>query len=736
MKANRAFLVLFLLAGLAVGIAGGWILGGPPERTPQAALPLPEPENLHARQQQTEFANEPATKAAPLPDVAALMADVAAVRETGEIRGSVLLDNGSPLPGVRIRATPHLPPNREAATPEEELAVHAAQLALRRVRERTVQTDANGEYRLSGLDAEFYYSVTANLHGYEVKPAGRIGAAIEYHAVGHEVYFVAHTAMTVRLDVRLPDGRQPGRVQIGCSGAESRSGGTSYWYWTPAQPTRAFEPGEWTLTFRAGESSEYTCEPVNILLEQGVRFEPLTVRLHTSPGIVGTVTMPPGISRPRVTIELLREVNDEYGRVDIDRRAPYGGNPQSLNAWRGEARFEFLDLEPGSYRLILAMFDKPVETRDVVVTSTVEREDFTVPEPDIKDFVVVRVAGPDGPVTENVRFNLTERTSGTRSGATAHVLVRGDGEYWLPRPERKREGSEFSLSVRAGALGGKTQELDPETSGVIEVYFGAPAFITVEVLGFEQHPQREHLIQHVWKAGKEPPSRVFMDNLRMGREPVDQGKRRHGPLEPGDYEVGLLVRGNHVMESFQLARRAVSLLAGENHATLTAPELYGFVIEIPEQYRSKQIDVRHMADRAYRFNQDYNSVGESEYAVERLKAGEYEISMSDVGAMTVSVPESDGRRIEFQPRLYNAFLLVDNRVSEPKDIGLREGDIVIEIDGVAITDMAQGRRMLNDAAKLESTTWTVLRGGARLQVTFNPADAAASGLGPQPTRVD
>lgn len=717
---------LFAAAGgLLAGGLLGWVLGAPGPAAPVVsapveilapAPPVDPPEPLPADPEPDSFAA--LIEAAP----------AVAARATGEIRGSVLLLNGRPLPGVEIRAVPHLP-----AALHHELADHAARIALRHAGARATRTDANGEYVLNDLDGELFYSVSASLRGYDIRTAGRLGAAMEFYPVGYELHFVANDAVVVRLDVRLPDGRQAARAQIGCSG-ENQPGQTSFWYWTPTEPTRAFEPGEWQLTFRAGESNEYTCEPVMLELKHGEPFPTRTIQLASAPGVIGTVTVPADGPRIPLSVELQIEQGGEYTRVNMNSRRPGERNPARVNTWRGAAAYEFFDIEPGRYRVVLMMFDKPVESRDVEVTNTVVRADFTLPEPDIKDFIVVRVTGPDGPVTENVRFNLSERRGGSRSGRSAQAMLR-DSEHWLPRPERRMEGSTFTLDVRAGGLGNKSQEFDPETTNVIDVYFGAPAFITVEILGFEQHPQRENLMQHVWKSGTEFSLWSLIMPARMSSVPIDQSKRRHGPFEPGSYEIGLFVQTQQRVDALPLERRTVTLLPGENHATLTAPQLYSFVVVIPQQFQGRQIIVQNSEDPGLRIPQNDWALGAEEFKAENLKAGEYIVSMSDVGEMTVSLPAADGRRVEFQPKLYNAFQMRLNRGSEFKDLGLREHDIVIEIDGAPITDMAQGHRLLNEAATRASTTWTVLRQGSRVQITFSPPEIRDSGLGAHPIHV-
>jgi S1-C subfamily serine protease len=70
------------------------------------------------------------------------------------------------------------------------------------------------------------------------------------------------------------------------------------------------------------------------------------------------------------------------------------------------------------------------------------------------------------------------------------------------------------------------------------------------------------------------------------------------------------------------------------------------------------------------------------------------------------------------------------------DVGLSAGDIVVEVDGVAIENVAQGRELMESAVNRESTTWVVLRNGVRVNVTFNVRDFRESGLGLHPVRVD
>jgi hypothetical protein len=734
----KRLIPLFAAAGgLLLGGLVGWMLGGSAPAVPvpdafvEPELPRPVVQPAPARIEEAGAYNSRLAREAP---VASSVPTSVPASETGEIWGTVLREDAEPLAGVSIRATPHIP-RREAAdlSLEEEIAEYAASLARQEAQSVTTRTDAAGRYRLSGLDAGLFYTLEASLPGHVVQQAHRGGSPIIYHAVGKELHFIAKVALVVRLDLRLPDGSRPERAQIGIQRDVEGSGSTSFWYWSPAQPTRSFEPGDWRLLIRGGVHNEYTCEPVSIRVSTSEPPEDRTIQLHAVPTIHATVTVPQGIEGIRPTLEFQREIDGAFTRVEFpDHRR----NPETISPFRGTGRVEYHDLEPGNYRLILALDGKELETRDLRVERGVRLEDFTVPEPDPSDYLIVHVNGPAGPVTTGVQFHFTTEGRLGSSSGRVQALNRGNGLYWIPRtliPES--EGATYTLLVTAHELGKSNVQFSPRSIAPIHVSLGVATYLIVEILGFDDHPNKHELVSHVWKAGSSPPRPSLMDRIRSGRDETEFRVRRFNQLEPGEYEIGLFMVSRQQVHGLLVARKTVHLASGENRETIHAPELHGFVVVIGQQYRHRQIRVHHADDPGYRFFQNAGTLGAAEYALDRLKPGNYVVSAFEIGEMTVSIPAMSGRRVEFQPLPFNAFRITA-AAGGTVDVGLKADDILVAIDGVAIESQAQGMQLIEQCYARDSTTWTVLRDGLRVPVTFKGSSFSHAGLSLSPTRVD
>jgi hypothetical protein len=88
-----------------------------------------------------------------------------------------------------------------------------------------------------------------------------------------------------------------------------------------------------------------------------------------------------------------------------------------------------------------------------------------------------------------------------------------------------------------------------------------------------------------------------------------------------------------------------------------------------------------------------------------------------------------GQRITFAPLPFNAYRLEAANRNAASDVGLADGDIVLEIDGSALAENYARRFELSEASRAkESTTWIVLREGRRLTVTFDGRKFGLTGL--------
>lgn len=696
--------LLCLAAGLLIGGFAGWDLGSPAPVVVPA--PLPQPMETGAPAQSPKPPSDTPEPQAALP---------------GEIWGTVELSGGGGLVGVEVSAMPATaPPDAAETSLEAEVAAYAARLE----REVRATTGPDGAYRLTGLDPALRYTLEARRDGYQIGVKAGAQESITHHAVGKAVDFVAATTGTVRLDLRLPDGGLPERAWVTLQPEGNRS--RTLWDWSPAKRTRVLQPGVWQVAARAGRHDEYAAEPVELRVSQGGTAE-LTLTLAARPTIAGHVIVPRGLERLSATVELQRLGESGFERVNVDDGDE---NPRPARNWYVLPAFRFHGLEPGEYRVILHHASREVDRRDVTLSDAVAIVELALPEPDRAGYLIVQVSGPDGPMNRGVSFVMRYQRRGGSDSGSASALARGDGEYWVRRPADADEDTRHWLEVKADQLGTRAIELERDGASTFHVQFSAPAFVTLEIEGFYEHASRDSLLADCRPAGTAPRS------YSMFHQPgVGERVRRLGPLEPGEYEVELLrvvmPDGRQVLQA-----RTVLLHPGEQTVRIALPEFSGFVLVIPPEYRNQQIQVNGMDAPFSTRHQQRQNQGEEEIRFGGLTPGRYMVSTAVSGAMVVSLPADRDRRIVFEPKPFNAYLVFAMHAGQRLDFPAKPGDIVIEVEGVPIENMDQARGLIDQSRKRERSTWTVLRDGVRTEISFAFDDMGSAHLGMIPARAE
>ncbi len=739
--------VLCTLAGLVVGAFAGWVLapegysGPTPDLVPRESLPRPA---------QAEPVQRPVVDHQPppvpasvdtetMPDLGALLGELKAeaLAGSGAITGTVRITGGLPLGRVQITATPQFAPETLPDNPTLEQEVRAE--ALRLVREQAgaivARSDSGGHYRLMGLADDTWYTLRAELDGHEITAVG--GREGSVYSAGATVDFLAKAAVPITVDVRMPDGLQAAAAQIGFQNVNDRKSGMPYWYWTPGSPTRAVPPGEWKLFPRGGNYNEGASEPVPITVVAGEAHPVVVIRLTPMPGIVGVIRVP-GVAdhQTQTDVELLRQIDGQWMDTRPGRNPGRSDRTREVHGvFRGRITFSFLDLEAGQYRLRVSLAGAEALTHDVTVTDKVETLELSLSEPDRDEFVVVRVTGPEGPINERVYFHLHTKVENGSTAGRAEAISKPGGEHWIARTQiNRRDGATYILHVRAHELGNRSVEFDPETREVIEIAFESPAFVTIEIVGYEGHPNRTELFARVHPAD-DPPSEIEQRNHLHSLGRYSEQNRRHGPLKPGEY-IAELYRGTREMYvPLLLASSQVTLRPGENTVQITVPGMHTLVVDIPLEYRGRQFRVRHLSDPSYEMR--HRAESPEQYEFSGLKPGTYELSERQSGAMHVQVPHDSAQPVKFDPQPFNAVRMVaPAHWPNGEDIGLKPGDIVVMIDSVSVTTLEEYQKALNSANELASTTWVVQRGGTPVTVTFDPKLFAKARLQPEPARVE
>lgn len=714
---------LFAFAGLAVGGVIGFIAApsaqaprpvpAPPAVTPTPAAPLQPPPS------------EPAAPHATTPIPAPQIDEPAGI---GAITGRVTLD-GNPLAGVTLRAVPLVEtPLPQDATREQRVAAFALRRATERALERSALSGADGRFRLADLDAARLYAITPDKPGYSFSSAYR--PAPEFFKVGNEADFTAAASGTIIATVRLPDGREPEQARIAIVPMD-RDGRAHNWVWSPGNTQHTIRAGRFALTATVGEHDEFRSARTVLNVMPGAEPQRLDIRLQARPGVMGRFVPVEGMDRG-LHVFLIRE---DQGHFPMPRRTMFYSDSGQVLIASDDFSFQFMDVEPGSYQLAVTHGGAVVLRRDLAISDELKHVELRMTEPDPADYIIVRVATAAGPLNDGVRFTVIRRGEGRSQSGDDVPLPRGDGEFWIARQNLTYTGSveSFGITIHTPNHGERSFTYQRDATHVVEILFHEPAFLNVSVSGLEGHPQRKGMRLAVHRASGPIPA----PGGSRGNEPELEASHRHGPLEAGAYQATLYVAGGSGSDVFRLASERCTVQEGENEVTIAVPQLYTFRIHLPEELRGgNRVEVRR-ADSLDKARVE-GERGAAEYTATHLPAGEYLIWKFPVGEMHVSLPAAHNRVIEFQPQAFNGYRLMGRAPLKDhvSPTGLRPGDIVIAMDGNALEDFQHRLRYMQESMNKPETTWTIMRNGARHEVTFNPADYNAAPFRLEATRVE
>lgn len=203
----------------------------------------------------------------------------------------------------------------------------------------------------------------------------------------------------------------------------------------------------------------------------------------------------------------------------------------------------------------------------------------------------------------------------------------------------------------------------------------------------------------------------------------EHGTARLGPIQPGEYELVVRTKQEHLW-SFAVTRRPVVVRAGDNSATIPMPKFFAVTVTAPAlqpgvQLRLSRIGARgspHMlGDLDEHMQARFGGVPAGRYRLERFGAP------PGAGSMEIELPGPT--EIEFRPVAPNAYLVrIDDDAGSLTRIGLRDGDIVTGVNGKPFANPRGLRLDLTAARVHDEITLNVVRDGRRLEMTFRTAD--------------
>jgi len=706
-RSGLVFVLVALLAGVAIGYVIGSGSGTDPAftETTREGVPKRPPEEPGERAPQSSAADH-----ASLESWISAITAPAVSKGDAVISGTVRTEDGQPLAGVTIRARP-VPPGRAAGSvsrggppPDDDLLTvvrRTVKSYRRRMGDRReVRTGADGAFRFTGL-ADLPHSVRAWAEGYRLETPG---VSLWRVPPGSTLEFVATPRIVAEVVVLLPDGSPPETADLSVDGGGNRRSGRG---WRPDDSEIELAPGTWTISAKAGKHREFWSEEVRITIEAGRPGPTIELPCRAVRGIRGRVIFP--------------EVNKDHFKVAALRLAPgTTADPDRLtkadrseNLWGGRDLYTLLDLPAGRW-LVGVVLDH----RRVVAHGTVEVAeglsvlDLAVPAPDPSEYVEVTVLGPEGEPVEKAHFSTEYETGNAHSGGGGRAREIGKGRwrvYHHVKPSSYDDGGRYGVEVKVTEYGSRRVWYDRKTTRKLTVRFDAPATFVATISGYVGCGLEGQLSLSLQPLSKD---RGDSPGGRLSAE----GEQRFGPTPPGAYELTLLLkRSEHNL--VPVSRIRVDLKAGENRHTVLPPKLHRLTVlteGLPEDIR---LSLRPRDRSGGWWGTDRKLPENGRIVFDRLPAGDYVIE-AGMQMMFVSVPGK--AMVRFVASVINAMeVRIRQADGALANAGLRDGDLIVGVDGVEFRDLMHISSLLTGAMSKESTKLTVIRGGRKVVLEMN-----------------
>jgi hypothetical protein len=482
--------------------------------------------------------------------------------------------------------------------------------------------------------------------------------------------------------------------------------------WTPANSAVSLKPGLYTVRASANDK-ELRSEAKVLTLRAGEAPPALRLQLMGRTGLAGRVEGPPGESDSQFYVWTLRldgALNPEKLRKDGDRKKA-----------DKDGTFRMLDLRPGTYAVGAGRAKGAVDVTTTVVVDRggLARVDLLVPSLDSSRVLIVRVLGPDGEVVTDAKAVGDYKTEEGK-GKKARAVRKEDGSLWLV-PEQGfldvlsgATAGEAYVRVSSDQYGEQTIPLSPGSSLSLTVRFEGAAVLVVEVSGYEGSALEGDLKLELVRL--DSGGEAYGTRERQGgKRKVDpSGKETIGPVQPGDYELQLLVKedGKDRVASTNQLR----LQPGENAFTLSVPQLSSLTVVTDDESSLGLIRLGGGGKTRRKEKPEDGKV-----VFDRLLPGEYQIVRwsKESGASSMNVSVNGATQVSFEGSVANSLLVhITDPAGSLGTLGLRSGDKVVGFDGEAFKSTSHMRGLLSGASD-GSHTLTVMRGGGRLELSLD-----------------
>ena len=739
MNRNIAWAASVIIA-IAAGFAAGYLLRPGDARPAPVGLggetgstavennrptDTPEPEkspevedNSPGRAEKEPPAPAPSPAAGSLGDALAAIETPPIPTGDGEITGEITLEDGTPLPGVKVTSVVSRSTSgydeavRGAKSVEDQVRAEVETYRLIEATRRETASDAAGEFKVSRLPS-LKFNFTFELEGYRFESV-RGSPSHWTTPPGTKLQITAIPSVTLEVSVEMPDGSVPDNVMLTTRELVegTPAGGSSRRGWSANYDTLPLDNGTFEVTATAGAHEEYVSDSLVVQISNGTGPETIVLRLKEQNGVVGRLIMPEFYAEAHASVNLARNLGDEAREHRDRRERALSGESRSTASAHDNFSFAIVGVEPGSYWLTVNIDSSVAHKEAIEIGTGLTRREITIRPPDRSKYVLVHVLDPDSKPLKGASISITRRfTTGSFGGSRYSRYV--DGVYWV-KVDDAREGSKeqgellsVSVSVSHAAYGSKAVEL-AEGASEVTVQFLEPAFISVTVSGYSSHPHAKDLVVTLDKSspGWE----------RGGVNATGKGGWKLGPFEPGTVQVWLhLLTGDY---SLPLSSTEVEAASGTTEVTLSIPPIYTFTLTKADAKKGDPASIAFTQAEQRRtlswwgVTRYFNERGEVELGP--VPAGEYQLNV-DRDIMIVTVPGP--ARVEFKAAVFNALkVVIIDETEYMATAGFQTGDLIIGADGVEFKDRFQMWAVFRAAWGKEKAKFTVSRGGAEFEI--------------------
>lgn len=380
-------------------------------------------------------------------------------------------------------------------------------------------------------------------------------------------------------------------------------------------------------------------------------------------------------------------------------------------------RFSLEGVKPGACSLAVFQGDLLLVSEAVVVEPVGKHVVIKLPEPD-PGFLVIHVFDPDGGPASDVSVNVW--VEAPRGGLhVGRAELQPDMTYRIRRVKEsevlarrgKREQVDqwvYSVAVGNSAYGELKVEHPWLSVEDLTVRLTPPAFLNITLTGesVDADPVRYAFALHRMTGGRGVSSVIA---------PATDTPIRLGPVQSGRclLRLSLLFRSNrNDFDGYAIDSREIELQPGENQYEFALPLLHAVRFHYAQERKARiELTLREEVGLPLTWDADGFS------AFDGLPAGKWKLVDRLYGEMEFEVPTAGDVEVVLRP--YDALVITAcDEDAEAFRQGLRQGDIIVAIEGVRFTSALDAGRRFAEAAEQANPRLTIIRDGTEQQVTL------------------